>query len=248
MTSVEHERAIALQLAQRAYSYSLFHVVFGVKPSKDIADTVFTQDTVNNLNVYLDILKQPSMANVADKKLQGTTITVAQAIKNTHAYLTQYMAGEGTAVEDLITQYTRFFMVPGPSYVYPWESTYTNSNKMMMQESTLEVRQYYHEAGFKLQSEKHFPDDHIAAMMDYLGRMSQRAYEAYADGNDAEVCSILKTQATFINAHILNWIGEFIEKLMKCEEDSPYKDFACCMAAIVFIDMQFIIDLTTELA
>ena len=77
-------------------------------------------------------------------------------------------------IEALASDYAKLFQVPGASYVHPWESPYVGKESMVFQESTLDVRSFYHEAGFKLRAEKHFPDDHIAAMMDYLGRTSAR--------------------------------------------------------------------------
>ncbi len=99
--------------------------------------------------------------------------------------------------------------MPGAYYVHPWESPYVGKESMVFQESTLDVRSFYHAAGFKLRAEKRFPDDHIAATMDYLGRSSQRAYEAFADGRDDEARRTLAAQGQFVDRHLLKWVDQF---------------------------------------
>ena len=73
------------------------------------------------------------------------------------------------------SDYAKLFQIPGDSYVSSWESPYVGTEQALFQCSTLNVREAYHAAGLKLQAEGHFPDDHIAAMMEYLAYMGARA-------------------------------------------------------------------------
>ena len=117
----------------------------------------------------------------------------------------------------------------------------------MFQESTLDVRAFYHDAGFKLQSEKHFPDDHIAAMMDYMGRLGQRAYDAFADGDDDAVRTTLATQLLFVEKHLLNWVDSFAVRVRENDGRGVYAALAEGMAAFVRLDYDVAGEIDTEL-
>ena len=118
----------------------------------------------------------------------------------------------------------------------------------MFQESTLDVRSFYHAAGFKLRAEKRFPDDHIAAMMDYLGALSQRAYEAFADGRDDEAARTLATQRQFVDRHLLNWVDQFAAKVIEHDAQGCYGALAGGMAAFATLDRVLSEQVEAELA
>ena len=119
--------------------------------------------------------------------------------------------------------------------------------KLLFQESTLDVRSYYYDAGFKLQAERRSPDDHVAARMDYLGRMSGRAFEAYADGDDDQVRRILETQRDFLSKHVLTWIGDLVAQTVEKDERAYYAAFAVAMDAFVRFDDWFLGSAVREL-
>ncbi|HJH74070.1 MAG TPA: molecular chaperone TorD family protein [Eggerthellaceae bacterium] len=144
--------------------------------------------------------------------------------------------------------YDRLFQVPGEHYVHPWESPYTGKESVVFQESTLDVRSFYHAAGFKLRAEKRFPDDHIAAMMDYLGALSQRAYEAFADGRDDEAARTLATQRQFVDRHLLNWVDQFAAKVIEHDAQGCYGALAGGMAAFAALDRVLSEQVEAELA
>ena len=138
--------------------------------------------------------------------------------------------------------------MPGEHYVHPWESPYTGKESVVFQESTLDVRSFYHAAGFKLRAEKRFPDDHIAAMMDYLGALSQRAYEAFADGRDDEAARTLATQRQFVDRHLLNWVDQFAAKVIEHDAQGCYGVLAGGMAAFAALDRVLSEQVEAELA
>ncbi|MEI3232842.1 MAG: molecular chaperone TorD family protein [Gordonibacter pamelaeae] len=130
----------------------------------------------------------------------------------------------------------------------PWESPYTGKESVVFQESTLDVRSFYHAAGFKLRAERRFPDDHIAAMMDYLGALSQRAYEAFADGRDDEAARTLATQRQFVDRHLLNWVDQFAAKVIENDAQGCYGALAGGMAAFAALDRALGEQVEAELA
>lgn len=73
--------------------------------------------------------------------------------------------------------FNKLFMVPGGSYVYPWESPYLGKDATLFKESTLDVRERYAKYGFEAEMKGHFPEDHIAMMMQFLACLADESYE-----------------------------------------------------------------------
>ena len=219
-------------LAKRAYLYSLFHAVFGGEPALDSMERIYNDQTIDMLEALRGEVSSCGEAALASLRLgeaADAALACAEMIKRSM----------GEQLEDeLKSDFVRLFVVPGASYVHLWESPYVGKEGMVFQESTLDVRSYYHAAGYKLQAEKHFPDDHIAAMMDYLGRMAQRAYEAYADGNDAAVAETLAVQRRFVESHVLTWVDDFAAKVAQLDGRGCYAALAYGMAAFARFDFE----------
>lgn len=254
MPNNERESAIAMMLARRAYLYRLLHVVFGGRPSGDVVSSMVGQETLASFAYVKEALAQDDFADLAARPLGSTGRSLAACVDEAIARIEK--AGREAAdpaladgfVEGLRTDYDQLFQVPGDRYVHLWESPYTGQESMVFQESTLDVRSFYHDAGFKLRAEKRFPDDHIAAMMDYLGCMGQRAYEAFADGCDDEVLQTLATQRRFAERHVLNWVDLFADKVVEQDVRGYYAAFAAGMAAFVRLDDEMVGRLEKELA
>ncbi len=110
------------------------------------------------------------------------------------------------------------------------------TEQTLFQGSTLDVRALYHAAGLKLQAEHQFPDDHIAAMLAYMGYMGTRAYEAYADGIDAECRKALQDTKAFLQAHLLTWIDALAADVIEKDEHGLYAAFMQAVVVLVHVD------------
>lgn len=236
MENKEQGSCIAMTLAYRAYLCGMFHTLFGGGVNEAFAERLFsgnTQDALTWLNerVCSDVA-------VAGKSVGVSGRTLGECVEEAISCVNQHMRTDD--VEDAASamgdDYPKLFQVPGDAYVRPWESPYINADGMLFRGSTLDVRSYYHQAGFKLQAEKHFPDDHIAAMMDYMVRMCQRAYEAFAEGDDAVAEEALRVQSDFMCKHVLTWIDAFADKVIRNDVRAYYAAFAGAMAAFAHVD------------
>lgn len=226
-------------LARRAYLYSLFHAVFGGEPKLDAMEKVYGDQTVGVLEALRDEVSSCGDSELAARSLGDGGPRLDEAVNASLSCVEMISASMGAwIVEELKSDFARLFVVPDVSYVHLWESPYTGKDGMVFQESTLDVRSFYHAAGFKLQAEKHFPDDHIAAMMDYLGRMAQRAYEAYADGDDAAAADALDVQRRFVEGHVLTWADDFAAKVAQFDGRGCYAALAYGMAAFARFDYE----------
>lgn len=254
MLDAQRESAIAMALARRTYMYRLLHAVFGGRPASETAPEWFGEETLATIAHAQGLLDGEGFEGVGARKLGGLGQSVASCMEGARSAAQQMQrlladAGqEAAAVEQLQSAYDRLFQIPGEGYVPLWESLYTGTELTVFQESTLDVRSFYHQAGFKLQAEKRFPDDHIAAMMDYLGNMGQRAYDAFADGRDDELVGLLAQQQRFLQQHVTNWAGQFAAKVAEKDQHGCYAAFAAALAAFCVIDCTLVEQLEGELA
>ena len=110
------------------------------------------------------------------------------------------------SVTELAIDFVRTFIGHGVnaySAAYPYESVYTSERRLMMQEARAEVLQTLRENGLK-RGAWNEGEDHVA--LEFMQRMSLRAAEALAAGDEDEAVGQLRTQRTFLHDHLLNWL------------------------------------------
>lgn len=114
----------------------------------------------------------------------------------------------------LAVEYARVFLAAGvfsqdkKLTAVPYESVFTSELHIMMQESRDDVVRRYAADGFVVNPDLHEPEDHLSFELEYLSHMSSRALAALDANDDAALATNVERQIAFIDAHLLNWIGE----------------------------------------
>lgn len=236
---------IGMRLANRVYLYRVFHIMFGAEPSFEEIKILSDKATLDAFR-YLDDID--SMIDVHDETLMQKNSkehSVSAAFMQTEKLLVSL--GEKKAdesfIEELHSDFTRLFQVPGSSYVYIWESPYIGKQKTLFQENTLDVRYRYREYGFEAMEAGHFPEDHLSMMLDFLAHLSTRAFDAFGDGNDDECARIVSSQKEFISTHLTNWFHLFLEDLSKKDKAGIYRQFAEALSTFLSVDEYFMEEL-----
>jgi TorA maturation chaperone TorD len=121
------------------------------------------------------------------------------------------------AFEDLQRDYTRLFIGPGKVIVPPWESVYFDDDRLVFQEETLEVREWYRRFGLEAEHLHREPDDHIGLELAFLVYLAQLGTAKLEDGGQqANFEQILQSQKEFLSEHLLRWAPAFCEQV--CDE------------------------------
>lgn len=238
MADQQQEEALGLALARRAYLYSVFHAVFGGSPAPEALQGIFSDQTREALEFADGLLAQDDLAGLGAALLADTGRSLGDWAHDAPARVeaAAQRLDDPAFAEEMQSDYMRLLQVPGEDYVHPWESPYVGKEGMVFQENTLDVRSFYHDAGFKLAAEKQFPDDHIGAMTDYLGRQAMAAYDAFADGDDARAAQLLAVQRDFLQKHVLTWVDAFAGKIAQNDSRGYYGFFAAALAAFAHAD------------
>jgi TorA maturation chaperone TorD len=138
---------------------------------------------------------------------------------------------EGLSLGELEREFMDLFVVPNPRYVAPYESVYRDrwvlppgpgkesaeqvAGRLLMGESTLQVRQAYLQAGVL---PKEGLPDHIGNELQFMAYVWGRAAEAPA----AEARAWAELREEFRREHLLQWIGQLRERVVERERLGYY--------------------------
>ncbi len=95
-----------------------------------------------------------------------------------------------------------------------WESVYFSKQRLVFQEQTLQVREWYARFNLQLERLNREPDDHIGLELLFVAQLATRAVQAM-DSNEQETAAELRhAEREFLAEHLLRW-GPAWAKLVK---------------------------------
>ncbi len=86
-----------------------------------------------------------------------------------------------------------------------WESVYFNEGRLIFQEQTLQVREWFARFGLQAERKGKEPDDHIGLELSFTAHLASLALQSLEAGNDQEFEGFLKAQRDFLKEHLLRW-------------------------------------------
>ena len=93
----------------------------------------------------------------------------------------------------------------------PEESVWLDEDSLMCQQSMFQVRSWYESHGLEIPDWRLRPDDHLVYELQFIAFLL----------NKDEQMETLEKSATFMDEHLLRWLGNFGERvLVRC--DTPY--------------------------
>lgn len=222
-----------MRLAHRTYLYRLFHIMFGVEPDRGKLELFGCPQSIEALAFYEKEarIEAPSFGQ---ESLPDAPVMLERA-QDTVRMLAE-KAADGAYVDGLRSVYTALFVLPGPSHVKPWESFYVGKEVTLFQPSTLDVREIYGRNGFQAAEFRHFPEDHLSMMLDFLGNLGEQAYDAFGASDDREVGRLLGEQRMLIDGHLVTWLDRFSELVGQNDASGVYACLAHALVAFLACD------------
>ncbi|WP_172136949.1 molecular chaperone [Adlercreutzia sp. ZJ473] len=218
-------RDLGDKLAARIYGYELLHVAFGTADASRLLEVVGSEESAAAFAAYGEGVVAGS---------GGSPSGVGACWERCRAQAAASDVGEvGQAFVDL-------FLVPGDSFVYPWESCHTEESPVLFKPSTAAVRRFYEDHGYRLRADGgNFPPDHLSALLDFLARLSAEAYELFFEERDDQAARMLGDQRDFVDEHVLNWVDRFVDGVVEKDRSGMYAALAALLAAFVRADRCF---------
>lgn len=224
----QKNEAIAILLANRSYLYRLLQRIFGGEPQAEVLKVVTDPHTREALQLLLQ-----EDEHLFDKHFEVLS-EVARALA----------AEPEQTMDKLKSEYTYLFIGPNSLPAPPWESVYLTKERVLFQESTLNVRRAYLKYSFLPSNYPHEADDHLGLELDFMAHLSQVAQDHFDQGRLEEMKAILADQQAFLRDHLLLWIGDFAQDIQKSKTHYFYPPMADLTKHIVKIDAELLDELT----
>lgn len=194
--SQEMEDSLSLDavLLSRAYLYTLFHKLFGMKPVLTLLECATSSATVNALDQY----------EILNKDLEDLLEKLGKEMSSD--------SSAGQLLQMIESEYGKFFVGPGDLSAIPFESPYITGLASVFQPSTLVVRQLYRKGGYRMKRLKHVPDDHVSSFCQFMAELSVRARSSLYEQEPEVALGVLSIQRETIEDHLLPWVPRYAEQ------------------------------------
>jgi TorA maturation chaperone TorD len=99
--------------------------------------------------------------------------------------------------DDLRVDFTHLFLGPDKAPAAPWESVYFCDERLVFQQQTLQVREWYARFGLEPIHLHQEPDDHIGLELEFLAHLAKLGLQALEANDSARFDELLKAQREF---------------------------------------------------
>lgn len=114
-------------------------------------------------------------------------------------------------LKDVQADYVRLFVGPGKMLAAPWESIYFNTERLLFQQQTVQVRAWYRRYGLEAANLHKEPDDHIGLELAFVAHLAQRGLQALEQQDSIAFDDALDAQRRFLSEHLLRWAPAWCE-------------------------------------
>lgn len=101
--------------------------------------------------------------------------------------------------ESFLFDYNRLFIGPDKLLAPPYESSYRSAERVLMQEETLAVRDFYRSVGLEVKQKNVIPDDHLSLELELTCYLLSKAIET----GDQKYYDFYEQ---FFNDHLSKWL------------------------------------------
>lgn len=118
---------------------------------------------------------------------------------------------QGIDDEDLVWEYRRLFIGPGPKPMPPWGSVYTDRECVVFGASTLALRAWMREQGIERLTDDKTPEDHLGLMLILMAWIARNRPEVLDE---------------YLQLQLLTWSAHFLEGLADAAQHPFYEGLA----------------------
>lgn len=212
----------------------------------------------NVYNFLAAVYAAPPTREMIASLLEGTVAEALagfQTVRPQLDDLEQELIGvdRSALAEALAVEHRRLFVGPGPGFVPPYQSVYTDRQTielcgmpyggvqprsktvegLLWGESTVAAAQCYREAGVEPIGDLARVPDHLALELQFMQHLCSREAAARHAGRCDEVAVWVRRQHTFVTAYLASWIEVFSGRVMANAGHPWYRAIAAATAEFV---------------
>jgi TorA maturation chaperone TorD len=130
-----------------------------------------------------------------------------------------------------------------------WESVYFNQNRLVFQEQTLQVREWFSRFGLQIERLNREPDDHIGLELSFMAHLASLALHALSEDDSQKYEDILQAQRDFLSQHLLCWAPAWARLVVEHARTDYYRGLAhLTHGALLAAAVQLNIELPREVS
>jgi TorA maturation chaperone TorD len=185
----------------RVAFYKLFSTVFKEPP--DTEGLAFIISGTEYFKALAEGSEITDLKNGSDLFYDTSKVVSEQILKNVDKVLTE-----------LNIAYSELFLLGSYSVRYT-ESSFLSKAGLWKQKEWEEVKEIYLRNNFAIPTTFNEPEDHIAIELLFMSALSNLTAQSI-EKQDYEIClQSINAQTTFLQQHILKWIPNFCDKVVK---------------------------------
>jgi len=164
--------------------------------------------------------------------------TVNQTEAISHAVLLRH---EYQGFSDLIklrVDFARLFVGPYRLLAPPYGSIYLEGDHKVMENSTVDVRERYREAGLDISENFKDAPDHIAVELEFMYFLIFKEIEAIHSDTPEAAYEQLCRQKSFLQDHLALWAAEFVGSVKRHAETDFYRNLATAIRMFIAEDFE----------
>ena len=160
-----------------------------------------------------------------------------------------FQNAEKELLENLAIEYTRLFVGPG-KHISPHESVHHKKEGVqsgqLWGELTAQVKNIIESSGLEYESEYTGMPDHISVELEYMQRVIRREVQAWENEDEVTARLCQKNEKKFVDEHLLGWIPDFCEKVIKTAEMPFYREMARLTRSFIEFEKQELKELSED--
>ena len=166
--------------------------------------------------------------------------------------ITRYLRKRNTGTRDeMAVDFTGTFtgvkVYEGKTAV-PYKSVFTSEDGLMYQEGFREVYHAFKAEAIKKRAGLDYPDDHISFLCQFMAIMSRRTLAALQAGDYDKAAHDVKASADFLDANILSWYDQLMERALLLIKTRFYKGVMKLARGFFTLDCETLADMADEVA
>jgi TorA maturation chaperone TorD len=151
-----------------------------------------------NSLIHEDVFSEVPFSADRDETKQGQEIIQKWVQNNANGL-------DEESLKELSSDYTRLLVGVDKVLAPPWESVYFNEDRMVFQEQTLDVRNWYRRFGLEPENLHKEPDDHIGLEMTFVAYLAELAVKALEEEDHEKFERLNEAKRQFLSDHLLLW-------------------------------------------
>jgi putative dimethyl sulfoxide reductase chaperone len=139
----------------------------------------------------------------------------------------------GLNFNDLLTEYSRLFLGPFKTLAPPYGSFYIDKGEQLMQESTVQVKNFYIYNGLQFSDDIKEIPDHITIELEFIYYLLYKEYEILLNDSTENAVNLIRSRREFFVNFFYLFAEKFSKRILESTSNEFYTNLARSLQAFI---------------